>query len=431
MAEGREGAYILYDSLLYTASFLLLPWLLLRWIFSASFRTTLPGRLGAVSLPSDESVPTLLLHGVSVGEVKAMGPLVDLLKEEHPNLALVLSTTTAGGRQTAKQLYPDLPVVSFPVDLPFACRRFLRRVKPCAVLLMELEIWPNFLRACSRSQVPVAIINGRITERSRRRYLRVQRLLPQFDRIALYGVQNHRYADRFRSLDVPVDRIVTTGNLKYDNLPQVEAVALDSPWPGWLAGQAAVAVGSTHPPEEVELIAEACRRPELQQVVWLVVPRHPHRAGKLIRELEGVVGDRPLRLRSRLSPEDRLAPGTILVVDTFGELEKVYAAGCVAVVGGSLIPHGGQNVLEPAALGRPVVVGPYTENFEEEVSWLAEAGGLERAQDAASLLGFVARWLQKPDLARQAGAAGCRALDSRRGAARTTLTALENAALLP
>ncbi|TAH38560.1 MAG: 3-deoxy-D-manno-octulosonic acid transferase [Planctomycetota bacterium] len=429
MAE-RDSAYWLYDGLLWLAGLVLAPLALIRAAVSPVYRRALPGRLGFGPVLAG-GARRLLLHGVSVGEVKAMRPLVAELQVRRPDLQLVLSSTTSGGRETARRLFPGLEVVTYPLDLPFAVVRFLRRVRPSAVVLMELEIWPNFLRHCTRAAVPVAIVNGRITDRSVQGYRRVQRFLPQFDRIRLYGVQNERYAERFRALHVPPDRIVVTGNLKYDNLPQAadEAAFRASPWPAWVAGRPAVALGSTHEPEERDILAAAGDWG--RNLLWIVVPRHPRRAARLRKELAGVAAGRPVLLRSELRPGQAVAEGAVLVVDSFGELEHVYRACSMAFVGGSLVAHGGQNVLEPAALGRPAAVGPHTENFADEVALLEAAGGLARVGDARALVGLLAVWLREPRRAASAGEAAADALAVRRGAATCTLQALEQARLLP
>ena len=429
--RGRfDAAYLLYDALLYLAGLFLIPVTLLRALVWPRSRRGILERLG-LARADPRFADGLLMHGVSVGEVSAMRPLVAALRRAHPSLPLAISSTTLSGRHTAQRLFPDLAVYAFPVDLPFACHSFLRRVRPRAVVLMELEIWPNFLRACSRLELPVAIVNGRITERSMSGYRRVQRLLPQFDRIALYGVQNERYANRFRQLAVPRMRIQVTGNLKFDNLPAFDPEqGAPQPWSCWVGDRVAMVLGSTHEPEELDLLFEASRRPEFDAVLFLVVPRHPKRAPRLLRDLRGAVTGRPVLLRSQQPDSEPLPAGAILVVDSFGELEAAYRCCRLAFVGGSLIPHGGQNVLEPAALGKPVLVGPYTDNFIDEVELLEAGGGLRRAADPAGLLTCAAEWVADPASAADSGRAGASALSARRGAASTTLRMLEEAGIL-
>ena len=430
MKETRSGAFLAYGLLLYLGAVLLAPLVLWRSLRSAAFRRVLPGRLGYAARAAAERARPLLLHGVSVGEVKALRPLVALLREQRPELPIAISSTTPAGLSTARTVYPDLAVHAYPVDLPGATRRFLERVQPCAVVLAELEIWPNFLRACHARGIPVAIVNGRITESSIRGYRRVQRWLPRFDRIALYGVQNERYAKGFLALEVPPERVVVTGNLKYDNLPTSaeDAAYRASPWARWSASTPLFVFASTHEPEELQLIREWSRSALREQAVAVLVPRHPERSDRLAvalaREWDG-----PLLRRSELHDDSVIAPGSVLLVDTFGELESAFRGARGAFLGGSLIEHGGQNVLEPAALGVPVVTGPHVQNFREEVALLEAAGGLLRAADAAEVLRCFESWLAQPAAAQLIGRIAAEALASRRGAAHSTFAALQRAGI--
>ena len=427
MSERRRGVYFVYQLLLGVGTILLAPWALFRLLLQGDFRRGLPGRLGFVAelAPAKQRV---LLHGVSVGEVKALRPLVKLIQERLPDHAVVVSASTPSGLATARQAFPEVDVVPFPLDYAGAVRRFLRRIQPSAVVLAELEIWPNFLRACSRRDIPVAIVNGRITERSMEGYRKVQRLLPQFDRIALYCVQNPRYAERFLALQVPPDSVVVTGNMKFDSLPRGGGEA-GPPWASWLAGKPSWVLASTHDPEELTILQAAAEKGLLSQTRTLVVPRHPRRADALMGAMKQAELGVPVLRRSELHDDARLPDGCVLLVDTFGELESIYAAVDVAFLGGSLIEHGGQNVLEAAAFGKPVLIGPHIDNFIEEVSLLEEAQGLRSAEDVQVLLEFAQDWLQNPGSAQGAGAAGRSALDARRGATDNTYDALAQAGL--
>lgn len=431
MKETRSGAFLAYGLLLYLAALLFAPLVLWRCLRDGAFRRMIPGRLGYAARARAEAPRPLLLHGVSVGEVKALRPLVALLRERRPALPLAISSTTPAGLATARAAFPGLAVHAYPVDLPGATRRFLERVRPCAVVLAELEIWPNFLRGCHAGGIPVAIVNGRITDSSIRGYRRVQRWLPRFDRVALYGVQNERYAEGFRALEIPRERLVVTGNLKYDNLPTAaeDAAFRASPWARWSAGAPLVVFASTHEPEEIELARAWSASRWRGRSVAVIVPRHPERSDRLAPTLARV-HDGPLRRRSELHGDEALAPGTLLLVDTFGELESAYRGARCAFLGGSLVPHGGQNVLEPAALGVPAVVGPHVHNFREEVALLEEAGGLARAPDAAGVLRCFESWLADPAAAAEVGRAAAAALASRRGAAQSTFSALVRAGIV-
>lgn len=427
MTERRRGVYLVYQLLLGVGTVVLAPWAFFRLILQPDFRRGLPGRLGFVErlAPAPKRV---LLHGVSVGEVKALRPLVRHIQTHLPGHALVVSASTPSGLATARQAFPDLDVVPFPLDYGGAVRRFLARVQPTTVVLAELEIWPNFLRACSRRGIPVAIVNGRITERSMVGYRKVQRLLPQFDRIALYCVQNQRYAERFLALQVPPSSVVVTGNMKFDSLPRGGGEA-GEPWSNWLQGRASWVLASTHEPEELMVLREAAQSGLLQDVRVLVVPRHPRRSAQLLDSLRQAKLGVPIVLRSLAVDSEALPDACVLLVDTFGELESIFAAVDLAFLGGSLIEHGGQNVLEAAAFGKPVLVGPHVDNFTEEVDLLKASGGLRRGEDAQVLLEFARDWLQNPREAQSAGEAGRSALDARRGATETTFNALAQAGL--
>ncbi len=427
----RWAAFLLYDLLLVVVGVLLSPFAIFRALRSPDFRRSLPGRLG---FAKDLAVRPgrILLHGVSVGEVKALKPLVAELSKQYPDRELVISSTTPTGISTAKQLFPNFVVTAYPLDLPGVCRRFLRRIQPDLVVLAELEIWPNFLATCNALHIQVAIVNGRITQRSLAGYRRVQKWLPQFERIALYGVQNQRYANRFSELDVPSERVVVCGNLKYDNLPtaaEQEAFA-GSIWRHGLGGVPIVVLASTHEPEEVDLVREWIGREGSTHAVLVVVPRHPQRCEALIPRLQRLAPHLNSRLFSQAHGLQDLRAGSLLLVDAFGQLEFLYRVAQMAFVGGSLVDHGGQNVLEPAVFGVPVVVGPHTENFEEEVEVLAAEGGVVRAQTAQEVVECLLEWLQDSDSAQKIGQNGANALESKRGAAQSTVLALHQAGLL-
>jgi len=427
----RWTALVVYDLLLWVAGLLLLPLAAWKCLRSAAFRERLKMRLGFGStLPPHPR--RILLHGVSVGEVKALKPLLHELTERYPDHELVVSSSTPTGLDFAKRLYPQWTVVAYPLDLAGACGRFLKRLQPRLVVLAELEIWPNFLRQCARRDIEVAIVNGRITERSMSGYRRVQRWLPQFDRIALYGVQNPRYANRFNSLDVPAERVRVTGNLKYDDLPfpEDEDAFQESRWSSWSRELPVVVWASTHEPEETNLAASWHGRPVQSACLTVIVPRHPKRTEDLMRVLEPLLGD-SLHRFSKLDKHQAPAAGDWILVDAFGELAQIYRAATGAFVGGSLVPHGGQNILEPAAVACPVVVGPHCENFLEEVERLRVAGGLKQVEGAAQVLEWLQAWASDPEQARTVGIAGRGALESGRGAAQSTVDALYEGGLLP
>lgn len=399
------------------------PWWLLRAAFDRRFRAMASERL-AWSLPRfDPSRPRVLVHGVSVGEVKGAAPLVRALKEREPELDVVISTTTATGLEVARKTYPGLTVVRFPLDLSLVTRRFLKRLSPRAVVLMELEVWPNFLRSCNRASAPVAVVNGRITPRSFERYRLFRHTLPQFDRISLFCVQNDEYAERFRGLGAAPERVAVTGNMKADGLrigavtPRPELVRLLAAPPG----APLIVAGSTHRPEE-KLVAAAWLG-GAKDARLVLVPRHPDRANEVLADLAslGLSGQLLTKLRAGTEASDPRRPA---IVDTIGELESVYALADLVYVGGSLVAHGGQNMLEPAAQGRAVVYGPHVHNFVQEAALLESAGAALRVADAAELESVFRELLADAPRRGRMGAFGLEAVAAQKGATKLTLEAL-------
>jgi 3-deoxy-D-manno-octulosonic-acid transferase len=421
----RAALHFGYDLLWILAMVVASPWWIGRSLIDRRFRVMVFERLG-VGLPRLARAGPggrVLVHGVSVGEVKAAQSLVRSLRELDPPCEVVISTTTDTGATVARGLYGEVPVVRFPVDLSWVVSRFLRRLRPSCVVLVELEIWPNFLRAANFARVPVAVVNGRITEESFKSYRLFRHALPQFNRLSLFCAQNERYARFFGDLVGSMERIVVTGNLKFDGLgadlpPEDPELAR---WVRGRPGQLVFVGGSTHDPEELELARVTRERLPDGRVV--LVPRHPVRAREILRRLagQGVQAQLLTELRAGLEELDLRRP---LLVDTIGELERIYALSDLVFVGGSLVPHGGQNVLEPAALGVPVLHGPHVANFAQEAALLAEAGASRQVADAREL-GLALEHLAGDLAERERMArAGRGAVISQRGATDLTLSAL-------
>jgi 3-deoxy-D-manno-octulosonic-acid transferase len=374
-------------------------------------------------LPPAPERPRVLVHGVSVGEVKAAKSLVAELSK---TCEVVISSSTNTGMRVARQCYPDYQVVRFPVDHMWPVTRFMNRVQPSCVILMELEIWPNFLRKANRLEVPVAIVSGRITPSSHTSYRRFGTTLPQFPRITVFAVQDEEHAQRFADLAGSRERVVITGNVKIDGLDTGQLVD-----DGVLAelrglvdaqpGQFVLVAGSTHDPEE-GLVAKAFRQAAPGARV-ILVPRHPERGRAVLSDLaeQGMGGQLLTDLRAG---REELDTARALIVDTIGELESIYRLADVVFVGGSLVPHGGQNMLEPAALGRAVVHGPHVENFTQEARLLEKAGGSRIVRDPSHLAEVLEQLLKDPVQRELMGQAGREAVEAQKGATARTLRVL-------
>lgn len=374
-----------------------------------------------------EPIPDCLwLHAVSVGEVNAAIPLVNALRQAHPQRALLVTTTTPTGSARVRALWGDSVLhVYLPYDLPGAVRHFLEHFHPAIALVMETEIWPNLFAELQRRNVPAIIANARLSERSLKAYRPIAPLvrvtMSTIDHVA---AQSEADAGRYRKLGAPADRVHATGNLKYDlpladHLPG-QARAWRASWGGqrpvWIAA-------STHPEEEaVVLQAHRAVLAAFPDALMLWAPRHPERFGAVATASTRA----GLRVATRRNDTLPNADSEVFVVDTLGELMAFYAAADVAFVGGSLQEVGGHNLLEPAALGVPALVGPHTFNFTEITQLLLDTGAVQRIADATSLGAKLCELLADPEERSRRGEAGRLRIEAERGALARTLELVES-----
>ena len=372
------------------------PWWGWRMATSGRYREGLAGRLGRVPREVRAACAgkrVVWVHAVSVGEVLAVARLVaDLRAELGAGWVVAVSTTTATGQKIARERLgagraggePGCPVFWFPLDFAFAVRACLRALHPELLVLVEGELWPRVLWECERGGVPVAVVNARVSDRSYRRTLRVRSLwLGMARRVKLWLAQGEETAERLRVLGVAPERVQVPGNLKFD-LAAAESNAMAQRLRSLRGASRIIVAGSTLEGEEQMLLSAW---PAIQRggpdIVLLLAPRHPQRfaeVAKLLRES----GFPFQRCSELMNPQAELHGGTILLLDSLGDLASVYMVAQAAFIGGSLVPRGGHNPLEAARFGVPVVMGRSYENFREIVEGLKAAGGI-RLIDSASL----------------------------------------------
>lgn len=415
--------YLFYTCLLAVALLLYAPVFVLRRLLPAGARVGLGERLGAYrSLPPG---PRCWIHAVSVGEALTALPLIQAIRRRWPELHPVVTTVTpTGARVVRDRLGAEATHRYFPLDLPVAVARALAAVAPVFVITLETEIWPNFLRALQRRGVPTMIANGRISDRSFRRY----RLVRPFMRRALAGItvfamQSAEDARRIIALGAPPERVVVTGNLKSDASPNEPGAAelwrrllgLTGTEPVWIAG-------STHRGEEERVLAAYAEiRRAHPDLVLVLAPRHPERVAEVERLIQGLG---LLSVRRTALPKDR-APQAVIVLDTVGELAQLYQVAAVVFVGGSLVPAGGHNMLEPALRRKPVLFGPHTGNFREAAELLLTAGAALIVRDGEELREAVMRLLGDPALSAKMGEAALETVAGRQGAVLETVQLIE------
>jgi 3-deoxy-D-manno-octulosonic-acid transferase len=419
-----------YSLLIYAAvpfAFVMVLW---RGVRDRSYWQGLGERFGGGARMG--SAPSIWLHAVSLGEMSAAAPLVRALRLKYPQNPLVLTTATPTGRARAKSLFGDTADVRFlPYDAPGAVARFLDGIRPRLAIIMETELWPNLYAECKRRGVPLVLASARLSAKSASRYRRFGGLFRGiFSASSLIAAQTQGDAERFISIGAQSARTHVVGNIKFDIESHDEAsgrevrASLGSARPTWIAG-------STHAGEDEQVLAaHEALLAQAPDTLLILAPRHPDRFRIVADLLEG----RDLRFTRR---SEGVAPGVapgaaapdgatqVLLVDTVGELGALYAAADVAFVGGSLLPIGGHNLLEPAALGIPVLTGPYYSNGKDIARLLLERGAALLVNDAQELAAAVKRLLADPAQRRRMGATGKEIVESNRGSVARLLALID------
>jgi 3-deoxy-D-manno-octulosonic-acid transferase len=418
----------IYSALLVVFS----PLICYRWLKAGKYREGWSEKfLGKAPLRIGEH-PCLWFHAVSVGEVLLLRPLVREMARRRPNWQVVISTSTTTGLAVARRTYPDLVTFYAPLDFSWSTGRAIARIRPTVLALVELELWPNLIRAAKRASAQVAIINARLSPRSYRGYRSLRRpLQPTLGRIDFVAAQNAEYARRFVDLGVASHRVSVTGSVKYDGLEsdRNNARTLELRQLLGLASTDLVFVaGSTMEGEEAAVLsAYSTARRQHRGLRLILVPRHAERFDAVAAWLSQQ--GEPVVRRSELKHPVRKTSGgspPVILVDTIGELSAIWGLADVAFVGGSLrAGRGGQNMMEPAAYGASVMFGPHIANFRETVDQLLERNAARQVADARELTRGLLADLDDPESAAARGAAGRDFVLAQNGAAGRTLSELD------
>ncbi|BAN36716.1 3-deoxy-D-manno-octulosonic-acid transferase domain protein [Sulfuricella denitrificans skB26] len=409
----------LYTLLLY----LLLPYILFHLLWRSRRQ---PGYLRHIGerfgfYRGQPATPLIWLHAVSVGETRAAVPLVTQLQARYPEHRILLTHMTPTGRDTGRQLFGDQVLQCYlPYDFPIATRRFLRHFKPEIGLLMETEIWFNLVQICKKTGVPLLLVNARMSEKSARKYGRFK-TLTRDSLQSLSVIAGQTEADARRLVELGAPSVNITGNLKFDIAVPQSAISLGKNLREQFGAVRPVFLAaSTREGEEV-LIIEALARIDIPNLLIVIVPRHPQR----FDQVADMLTQRDIRFQRR-SANQVVAPETQVVLgDSMGEMFSYYATCDIAFIGGSLLPLGGQNLIEAAAMGKPILIGPHTFNFSEVTELAVQAGAAQRVANAEELALMVRDLLKTPERMKAMSVTALTFADRHRGATERLMTLIE------
>ncbi len=412
--------YIIYNIFLLIATVLFSPVILFKLITVPKYRGGMTQKLGRLRkgvLKVIKGSRPIWIHAVSVGEVMAAHPLIRELKKKYPHRKLILSTVTVTGNYTARRRVPEADAVFyFPFDFPCIVRRVIQGINPQIVLVAETELWPNFFRELKRAGIPSAVINGRISPSSHRNYRKFNTFFSQvFANVTLFCMQSEADAIRIKDLGADPDKVMVTGNLKFDQKLPVNTSAPVS----IASGKKVITAGSTHRGEEAALLDVFKQlRQKYPELLLIIAPRHPER----FDEVEGLISKAGYDCQRRTKLHGPVKD--VLLLDTIGELRSFYSLCDIAFIGGSLVKVGGHNLLEPAAMKKPVIFSRYMFNFKEISEALLSAGGGVMVKDKTELYIQIDKLLSDKELSRSMGEKAFSVIEMNSGAARKTIDAV-------
>ena len=379
---------------------LLLPWALLHLLWRSRRQKEYLRHWGErfAYYSRQSTQPVIWIHAVSVGETRAAQPLIKALREKYPAHRILLTQTTPTGRQTGIELFGDsVERIYLTYDFPGAVKRFLDHWRPEFGLIMETELWPNVIAESKVRGIPLMLVNGRLSEKSARRYACFATLTHEaLANLAGVAAQTESDAQRLAALGAPA--VATLGNVKFDITPPPEQLELGSRFRQMIGMRRVLLCASTREGEEA-LILDAWTRSPPPETLLVIVPRHPQR----VDDVAGLVNVRQLKLQRRSSNQAVATDTQVWLGDSMGEMFAYYAACDIAFVGGSLIDHGGQNLIEPCAVGRPVLIGPSTFNFARAADDAIAAGACRRVANAEEMLSAAGLLLENAQLCADMG----------------------------
>ena len=406
----------LYNTLIILSILLFSPVILYKLLTDKRYRTGLSERLGNIPdavIDAMAGQRPIWFHAASVGEVIASQKLLEGIRERFPGRRLLVSTFTPTGNEAAKEKLKADGVIFLPLDFPWAVNRAVKKVNPSTLILMETELWPNLIRKAGSMGIPVVLVNGRISDTSYGKYWFISPLLKKvFESITLFLMQSEGDAGRVITLGAEQSKVTVTGNIKFDLKPADKDIGFMDNW-----GGPVLLAGSTHKGEDAPILDIYKGLRERYPALKLVLaPRHLDR----VREVEGILKEKGLQFvrRSEVSEKIELP---ILLLDTLGELATFYKYGTIVFIGGSLIPVGGHNPLEPALYGKPVLFGPHMENFRDSARILEESGGGARVDNPEGLNNRIDRLLSDIDLRQTMGNNARQAVLKNQGATERTM----------
>jgi 3-deoxy-D-manno-octulosonic-acid transferase len=371
------------------------------------------------------------VHAVSIGEVIAAAPLVESIRQRHPEYRIVFSTVTETGNIAAGRiLSKDDIILYLPFDISFIVKKVVGYIKPSFLVITETEIWPNLILTAQKMGVKIFMVNGRISDNSFKRYrIAAPLLMPVLRHIDLFCMQTKEYSQRIISLGAYRQRVIVSGNMKFDSafLDDVSCHGAEMLQNILCLDQSSrlMVAGSTHPGEE-DMILNAYKRlkPEFPGLMLIIAPRHVERACEIMQTAQHLRLE--AELFSRLSKVSSMAPGKIVVLDVIGRLKDIYSISDIVFVGGSLVKKGGQNMVEPAVFSKPIILGPYTYNFRDITDMFLKNQAVMIAKSQGSLEGIIRGLLKDESLAKRLGEKARSVVESNRGAAERTLKAIED-----